>query len=161
MYSIQQYSDKLYSQRILNKICIDEEKDLWIEKEIYVDFEHAFLYDGERQLKIKYNPKVSSFKTNILESKMETLGSKHPFIFRNGMVSYKEFPISGLVSYLMDEEDLFMDNGSFSHEILIRKHDDSSIPRDNFRVRHTNLINENIQREREFKLSGVLVCSHQ
>lgn len=153
VYSIQQYSDKLSSQRILNKICIDEEKDKWIEKEIYVDFEHAFLYDGERQLKIKYNPKVSSFKTNVLESKMETLGSKHPFIFRNGMVSYKEFPISGLVSYLMDEENLFMDNGSFSNENLIRKHDDSSVPRDNFRVRHTNLINENIQREREFKLN--------
>ena len=140
IYSVQQYSDKLYSQRIESK-------------EIYVDFEHAFLFDGERQLKIKYNPKVSSFKTNILESKMETLGSKHPFIFRNGLVSYKEFPISGLISYLSDEENLFVENGNFSHENLIRKHDDSSIPRNNFKVRHTNLTNENIQRERAFKLN--------
>lgn len=153
IYSIQQYSDKLYSQRILSKICIDEEKDIWIEKEIYVDFEHAFLFDGEKQLKIKYNPKVSSFKTTILESKMETLGSKHPFIFRNGMVSYKDFPISGLISYLMDEENLFMDNDNFTHENLVRNHLDSSIPRDNFKVRHTNLTGDNIQREREFKLN--------
>nr|DAI51090.1 MAG TPA: hypothetical protein [Caudoviricetes sp.] len=28
-----------------------------------------FLYDGEKQLKVKYNPKVSSFKDTILESK--------------------------------------------------------------------------------------------
>jgi hypothetical protein len=71
------------------------------------DFEHAYLYDGTRQLKIKFDPKVSSFKNTILESKMDTIGSKHPFIFRNGNVSYKEFPISGLISFQMDEDNLF------------------------------------------------------
>jgi hypothetical protein len=39
---------------------------------------------------------------------METIGSKYPFIFRNAQVSYKEFPISGLISYLSDEEHLFL-----------------------------------------------------
>ena len=34
---------------------------------ISVDFEDIFLYDGERALKIKFNPKVSSFKSTILE----------------------------------------------------------------------------------------------
>ena len=43
----------------------------------------------------------------LLESKVDTIGSKHPFIFRNGNVGYKEFPISGLISYLSDENDLF------------------------------------------------------
>jgi hypothetical protein len=66
---------------------------------LYVDFEDAFLFDGEKQLKIKYNPEISSFKTTHLESKIDTIGSKHPFIFRNGNVSYKEFPIAGLISY--------------------------------------------------------------
>lgn len=74
---------------------------------VEADFEYAFLYDGERQLKIKYNPKINSFKTTLLESKIDTIGSKHPFIFRNGNVNYKEFPISGLISYLSDENDLF------------------------------------------------------
>jgi hypothetical protein len=37
------------------------------------------------------------------------LGSKYPFIFRNGNVNYKEFPISGLLSYLMDEKEMFME----------------------------------------------------
>lgn len=75
---------------------------------IYVDFEDMFLSDGERQLRIKYNPKVSSFKNTILESKMDTLGGKYPFFFRNGNVNYKEFAISGLISMQMDE------NGEFA-----------------------------------------------
>ena len=97
-YSIQQYNNQgLYSDRILSE-------------EIYVDFEHCFLYDGKRQLKIKFNPKVNSFKTDLLEAKVDTIGSKYPFIFRNGNVEYKEFPINGLISYLMDEEGLFINN---------------------------------------------------
>ena len=54
--------------------------------------------DGKRQLKIKYNPKVASFKEVLLEQKINTIGSKYPFIFRNGNVGYKEFTISGLIS---------------------------------------------------------------
>ena len=55
-----------------------------------------------------FNPKVSSFKIDHLEAKIDTIGSKFPFIFRNGNVEYKEFPISGLISYQSDEEGLFM-----------------------------------------------------
>ena len=68
-----------------------------------VDFEHMFLFDSERQLCIKYNPKIASFKSTILENKVDTIGGKYPFFFRNGNVGYKEFSISGLISGLMDE----------------------------------------------------------
>lgn len=78
-------------------------------KEIYADFEDMFLYDGKRQLKVRFNPKVSSFKVDIPEQKIETIGSKYPFIFRNGNVYYHEFPISGLISYQLDEAKLFLD----------------------------------------------------
>ena len=44
---------------------------------------------------------------------METMGSKYPFMFKNGNVSYKDFPISGLISYLSDEENLFINNDKF------------------------------------------------
>ena len=121
-YGLQQYNDnKLYSNRMISE-------------EVYTDFEDAFLFDGERQLKIKYNPKISSFKTTVLESKMDTIGSKHPFIFRNGSTSYKEFPISGLVSYYMDEENIFSKNPEGLNKT-------------------TDLISENIKNERQFKLS--------
>ena len=104
-YSIQQYNvNGIYSNRLLSN-------------QIYADFEDMFLYDGERQLKIRFNPKVSSFKTTILEAKIDTIGSKYPFIFRNGRVAYKEFPIAGLISRLMDEENLFLkwDNSTKEH----------------------------------------------
>lgn len=118
-YSIQQYNDKgLYSNRIYSNI-------------VKSDFEDAFLFDGEKQLKIKYNPKIASFKTDLLETKVETIGSKHPFILRNGQVSYKEFSISGLISYLMDSTKDF----DTSDEL-----------------KSTQLTGENIAREREFKL---------
>jgi len=34
---------------------------------VFADFEDMFLWDGKRQIRIRYNPKVSSFKTNHLE----------------------------------------------------------------------------------------------
>ena len=70
---------------------------------VMADFEDMYLYDGERQLKVRFNPNVSSFKNDLLESKVDTIGSRYPFIFRNGNVKYKEFPITGLISYLMDD----------------------------------------------------------
>lgn len=108
IYSLQQYNQtyKVYSNRILSNT-------------ITANFEHCFLYDGKRQLKIKYNPKVSSFKTTLLESKTNTIGAQFPFFFRNGNVNYKEFPISGLISYLSDEEELFLTN----EDLLLNDYD--------------------------------------
>lgn len=107
IYSLQQYNKEyqIYSNRMLSN-------------EIVANFEHSFLYDGKRQLKIKYNPKVTSFKETILEQKTNTLGGKYPFFFRNGNVRYKEFPISGLISYLSDEEELFLTNDDLLLEDL-------------------------------------------
>lgn len=122
-YALQQYNDYgLYSNRILSN-------------PIEVSFEDSFLYDGQLQLKIKYNPKVSSFKNTILESKVDTIGSKYPFIFRNGNVCYKEFPISGLISYQMDEEQLFITESDLK-----------------LSEKSTNLTDENLTAERIFKL---------
>lgn len=98
-YGLQRFnSSGFHSARIMN------------EKPVVADFEDIFLYDGFRQLKVRFNPKVTSIKNTILESKMDTIGGKYPFIFRNGDVCYKEFPISGLISYLSDPDELFMSN---------------------------------------------------
>ena len=124
VYSLQQYNNyDIYSNRIISN-------------EMYADFEDMFLLDGERQLKIRFNPKVSSMKNNILESKVNTIGSKFPFITRNGRVNHKEFSLSGLISYQMDDNRNFMswDNLGINQNI-------------------TNLVSENIQAEREFKLA--------
>lgn len=143
IYSIQAYNNNnLYSERVGN-----------IEGQVFCDFEDCFLFDGKKQLKIKFNPKISSFKSTILESKLDTLGGKYPFIFRNGNVEYKEFSISGLLSLLSD------DNGDFFDEYDI---DDGSVRQStpegarSFQNKFTtSLTAENYQRERNFKLQAL------
>lgn len=139
-YAVQQYNEAgLCSKRIESNA-------------IQVDFEHSYLYDGERQLKIKFNPKISSFKTTLMEAKVDTIGSKYPFVFRNGNVGYKEFPISGLISFLTDENKLFISEEKNNHYRQATHHfssHDNIKSMENF---NTNLINDNIYKEREFKL---------
>lgn len=126
IYSIQQYNDYgIYSNRIVTD-------------PVEAKFEDAFLFDGERQLRIRFNPKISSFKTVLLESKKNTIGGKFPFIFRNGAVEYKEFPINGLISYMMDNDEFFI---SKEKDFYISNWEDT-----------TDIVDDNIFLERRFKL---------
>lgn len=123
----------------------------YLSNKIYADFEDSFLTDKNgRQLKIRFNPKVSSFKTTILETKTDTIGAKYPFFFRNGNVSYKEIPISGLISLLMDDNHLFIE--ASAQASLTRpgtNTPENSVIAD---LPH-NLSSSNIRNEREFKLA--------
>ena len=144
-YSIQQHNENgIYSNRIVSN-------------DVFCDFEDAFLYDGERQLKIRYNPKVSSFKTDIEESKTNTIGHQYPFITRNSHVYYKEFPISGLISYLSDEQELFLTKAELGIQTIESdsSHGDSVVSWGRKEKKFnttTNLTPENIAAERIFKL---------
>lgn len=125
-YSLQQYNaNKIYSDRIISNA-------------VYADFEDSFLYDGDKQLRIRFNPKVSSFKNTVMETKVDTIGSQHPFILRNGNVNYREFPISGLISYQMDSSHLFMPE------------EDLALTEKSF-----DLTGDNIKAERMFKLKAL------
>lgn len=141
-YAIRQFNEAgVYTSRVLSN-------------DVFIDFEDAYLFDGKRQLKIRYNPKVSSFKNDIPESKTDTIGSKYPFIFRNGHVNYKEFPISGLISYFSDEQELFLTNKEIG---IIDTTDWSRSETEGEEVlplnaKTTDLTNYNIAAERKFKL---------
>lgn len=141
IYSLQEYNDYgLYSERIISN-------------KIYVDFEDAFLFDGQRQLRIRFNPKVSTFKTDHLESKIDTIGSKFPFIFRNGNVAYKEFPISGLISYHMDDANLFGIDEDFVFTEKFTREKTVAPQLDEYKVKTTGLVGYNFSSERDFKLN--------
>ena len=120
---------------------------------VYADFEDAFLWDGKRQLKLRFDPKVSSFKTVIQESKMDTIGGQYPSFFRNGRLAYKEFPINGLISYHMDDNGRFLlgeevrEPGSADPRIATPSADINAV-----RAKPTDLSAENIAAERQFKL---------
>lgn len=162
LYAIQAYNSKgLHSNKkyhVLSNLDVYNKGDKYLELDEYgkpyyitADFEDMFLSDSKRQLKIRFNPKVSSYKPTILESKVDTLGSKYPFIFRNGNVNYKEFPISGLLSYLMDEKEMFMEGVYPPEEQLSRgktKSAAAAIP-----DQGAKLTSDNFFRERQFKMA--------
>jgi len=75
-----------------------------ISNPIMAIFSDIFLNSGNKQLRIKYNPSIDSFKSNIVESKTDTIGSRYPFFNRNSMVNYKSFSIGGLITFLSDIE---------------------------------------------------------
>ena len=135
-YAIQQYnSNDLFSNKIESNI-------------VYADFEDAFLFDGVRQLKIKYNPKMSKFSNTRLESKVETIGSQYPFILRNGQVNYHEFNLSGLLSFLSDDEFLFLSKEEL--KIIDDPHRHSTP--DAYSFADEDPTSVNIARERLFKM---------
>ena len=124
-----------------------------IEGPVLCDFEDCFLYDGEKQLKIRFNPKIGSFKSTILESKMDTLGGKYPFIFRNGNVEYKEFSVSGLLSLLSDDNGDFFD--VFKPEDSLKRSVTPAAARNIPSPFGTLLTAENYRLEREFKTQAL------
>lgn len=128
-------------------------KRLEIETPLLSDFEDIFLFDKYRQLKVRFNPKVTSFKNTLLETKLDTLGGQYPFIFRNGTTEYKEFPISGLISYLSDNDELFMSNAELGFEEQNAYRIATGSGDFKLRVRSTQIDSENFFAERNFKLS--------
>ena len=151
-YALQQYNIwGLYSARFCSEIT-------------EASFEDMYLYDGEKTLKIRYNPEMASFKTTLLESKSNTIGGRFPYITRNGETYYKEFPIGGLLAQELD-----VDN-SFSNFYYGQAHRHSTTVRQNIYDEDGNIISEgdipqnalrdshmfsdtNIALEREFKLN--------
>lgn len=72
------------------------------DKDLMVEFEDIFLNAEGKQVRIRYDSQISSFQHTISENKIDTIGSKYPFIKRNGNMEYKQFPISGLITSYMD-----------------------------------------------------------
>ena len=139
IYALQQYNSQgLYTNRLKAS-----------NQKILSDFEDCFISDKDRQLKIRFNAKVSSLKNNVLETKIYTIGIKDPFIFKNGYTHYKEFPISGLLSMISDE------NGKFNYKYKKTEQMSSRLAAPGFNMSQSNdtdLIAENIYKERQFKI---------
>lgn len=65
-------------------------------------FQDIFLTTAENQLKIRFNPQVNNYSHVVAESLTQTIGSKYPFIRRNGNVNYRTFSLSGTITHFMD-----------------------------------------------------------
>ena len=77
------------------------------EDPILTVLENMYLVRNYRQLNIQLNPQVSSYQRVVSDTVTTTLGSKYPFINRNGNSNYRQFTISGLISSHMDDNSIF------------------------------------------------------
>lgn len=138
-YSLQQTNIwGLISSRILSNI-------------VYANFEDMYLYSGDKVLKIRYNPKVDSFKTNLLEQKTDTIGGRFPYITRNGETWYKQFPVGGLIAQELDKDECFITRDyGLAHRHSTLANQEGDIPENALRDYHM-FSTENIKLEREFK----------
>ena len=78
-----------------------------VEGPIISVFDHAFLTGEGTQLCVKFNPNISSFRRNVSDNSITTIGSQYPFVTRNGKMDYRVFSLSGTIAYEMDAEHQF------------------------------------------------------
>lgn len=68
-------------------------------------YEDMFLSNADDTLAISYGQALTSYKTNIKEASIETIGSPYPFYYRNEVVNYRTVQLSGTISYNDNNEE--------------------------------------------------------
>lgn len=101
-YFVEQGVNYIYSLREINSFNVFSERDLT--DVITADYEDTFLYDGHRQLRLRFNVDVPKLSRVLSEQKKNMIGSKYPFIFRNGVIDYKEFQLKGMMTFYNDND---------------------------------------------------------
>lgn len=69
--------------------------------------EHGESLNDAVQLKIRYDMNISNSMVNIGQAKTDTIGSKYPYIRRNGNMYYHSFPFSFLITAYTDNNHIF------------------------------------------------------
>lgn len=92
---------------------------LHLEKEpVMLLFDDMFITGEDGQLNIRFDPSISSFKRVVNESKTDSIGSKYPYITRNANTGYRQFPIGGTITHLMDISNLLTSKGEIYQDSL-------------------------------------------
>ena len=104
-----------------------------MEKPIQRIFNYSYLLGQDnKQLKLSFNNTMGSFKVQVIDSKTDTIGSQYPFISRNAAVRYRAFPINGLISFWMDENNTFLQKGKksvYNYDSIVSEYEEYNIKR--------------------------------
>ena len=65
---------------------------------IYPKFYEMLLQRQNRQIAIRYNGQITSWKPVVNRQKVDTLGGRYPKFVENAQMNYKQFAIQGLIS---------------------------------------------------------------
>lgn len=114
-------SGTLYQYELSCKLKINDDPEMWRTysiKESYIlsVFDYSFLTGEGTQLCVKFNPNISSYKHNVSDNIVTTIGSKYPYITRNGNMNYRTFALSGIIAYEMDVRHQFASRGDIYKE---------------------------------------------
>lgn len=72
------------------------------------NFNYSFLLGkDDKQLKLMFDNAMGSFKIQMQESKIDPIGATYPIVTRNAATRYRTFPLNGLISFWMDENEVF------------------------------------------------------
>lgn len=116
-----------------------------IQEPIMIVPEDIFLQANGQQLRIRFDPQIDSIKRNFAESLVETIGSKYPYVRRNGNVDYRSFGLSGtIVSFMNIKDNLLQASKSDLYK-------DSKQLYDNYNQQHNIGIYKDYIYEREFR----------
>ena len=107
-YAIQKYNNGTYYGVYEKKVR--DEADPTIEKidPIMIIYEDVFLNSQGKQLKLRYDSRLTSYKRVTMENKTEPLGSTYPFVRKNSATNYKQFSLNGLITFHTDESEIFI-----------------------------------------------------
>lgn len=111
-----------YAISAVNALGLRTSNKIDSEKPHFSYFNSCYLFN-QKQLPLRFDVQISSFKKTVLAQKQDTLGSKYPVINRNGQSYYAEFPFNGLISMEMDDYITFLDVGQVSHKLATRETD--------------------------------------
>lgn len=96
---------------------------------VMLDFYDAIISRADKQVAIRYNYKISSFKPVVNRVKVDTIGSKYPRFLQNAEMNYKQFSITGLLSAQADYDEKFLDKSE-----TLNEYNNYTIYNDNNRV---------------------------
>ncbi len=96
-------------------------------------FNHSFILGLEdQQLTLQFDAVINSFKYQIYDGKQDPIGSVYPYISRNAATHYRTFPITGLISMWMDENQIFLKNGKkdiYKFSSIVNEYEEYNINR--------------------------------
>lgn len=87
-------------------------------EKVIPDFYDAMFYRLERQIAIRYNFSISSYKPVVNRTKVDTLGGKYPRFVENADLGYKQFSLSGMISSQEDPDYKFLSREQYYQDNL-------------------------------------------
>lgn len=114
-------------------------------------FDNAFLIADNKVLVIKYNQNITNYKRNVIETKIDTIGSQYPFVRRNGHADYRQISISGMITAIADVDEVFGTKEDILGGLLLKESEDSKTFYDTYKETYGISQYNDVILEREFR----------